>query len=236
MKNEIPTNFIRHLLNVHEHFSTDQRLSPWHISLYYGLFHSWNIAKFSNPVTIHREELMKASKIGSANTYLKCLKDLDQWGYIKYLPSHNPFFGSKVHLYNIDITADTTGGITTNTTTDTTAVQQVRPFINSNKQYKETNERKGNEHKSESEESSLKKASPALQDVCSYFSEKGNTQIEAQKFFNYFESNGWLVGGKTPMKNWKAAANNWILNTKKFNAKPSDHLSTPHDKNYAEPL
>ena len=43
--------------------------------------------------------------------------------------------------------------------------------------------------------------------------EQGKT--EAQKFFNYYESNGWKVG-KNPMKNWKAAANNWITNTNTY--------------------
>jgi hypothetical protein len=40
-------------------------------------------------------------------------------------------------------------------------------------------------------------------------------KIEAQKFFNYYESNGWKVG-KNPMKNWKAAANNWITNSNTY--------------------
>jgi hypothetical protein len=37
-------------------------------------------------------------------------------------------------------------------------------------------------------------------------------KIEAEKFFNYYESNGWKVG-KNPMKNWRASANNWITNS-----------------------
>lgn len=32
----------------------------------------------------------------------------------------------------------------------------------------------------------------------------------AQKFFNHYESNGWVVG-KTKMVDWKASANNWKL-------------------------
>jgi uncharacterized protein YdaU (DUF1376 family) len=40
-------------------------------------------------------------------------------------------------------------------------------------------------------------------------------KTEAQKFFNYYESNGWKVG-KNPMKNWKAAANNWITNSNTY--------------------
>jgi uncharacterized protein YdaU (DUF1376 family) len=40
-------------------------------------------------------------------------------------------------------------------------------------------------------------------------------KIEAEKFYNYYESNGWRVG-KNPMKNWKAAANNWITNSNTY--------------------
>jgi hydroxyacyl-ACP dehydratase HTD2-like protein with hotdog domain len=50
---------------------------------------------------------------------------------------------------------------------------------------------------------------PILENVTSFFQENNYTKIEAEKFFNYFESNGWLVGGKTKMKNWKAAAKTW---------------------------
>ena len=34
--------------------------------------------------------------------------------------------------------------------------------------------------------------------------------LDAEYFFDHFESNGWKVGGKTPMRNWKAAARNWL--------------------------
>ncbi len=50
---------------------------------------------------------------------------------------------------------------------------------------------------------------PSLEEVKSYFSEKGELTKEAELFFNYYESNGWMVG-KNKMRKWKAAANNWI--------------------------
>ena len=34
---------------------------------------------------------------------------------------------------------------------------------------------------------------------------------EAMKFFFHFESNGWKVGGKTPMKSVSAAMSNWKI-------------------------
>jgi hypothetical protein len=35
----------------------------------------------------------------------------------------------------------------------------------------------------------------------------------ADKFWNYYESKGWVVG-KSPMKSWKAAVRTWELNIK----------------------
>jgi hypothetical protein len=81
---------------------------------------------------------------------------------------------------------------------------------------------------------------PKIEKIKAYFLEKNFPELEAIKFFNYFSSNGWLVGGRTPMVNWQAAAQNWILNAPKFisNEQPNraKHLNTGTDKDYSEPL
>lgn len=82
---------------------------------------------------------------------------------------------------------------------------------------------------------------PTIQEVEIYFQEQNYPELEAQKFFNYFSSNGWLVGGKTKMKDWQAAARNWMLNTQKFNRygeseDRAKHLNTTTGKDYSEPL
>ncbi|MEC4004850.1 transcriptional regulator [Flavobacterium sp. SUN052] len=82
---------------------------------------------------------------------------------------------------------------------------------------------------------------PTIENVKTYFNEQHFPELEAIKFFNYFSSNGWLVGGKTPMVDWQAAAQNWILNAPKFisNEQQSNrakHLNTGTDKDYSEPL
>jgi len=43
-----------------------------------------------------------------------------------------------------------------------------------------------------------------------YFIDQNAPPREAENFFDYFSSNGWRVGGKTPMRDWRAAARNWI--------------------------
>ncbi|MDP9955167.1 hypothetical protein J2X97_000804 [Epilithonimonas hungarica] len=67
---------------------------------------------------------------------------------------------------------------------------------------------------------------PKLSEVQVFFEQQGFPTIEAEKFYNYFSSNGWLVGGKTKMKNWHAAARNWILNSKKYDTSPAFQSST----------
>ena len=86
-----------------------------------------------------------------------------------------------------------------------------------------------------------KDETPIIENVKAYFLEQHFPELEAIKFFNYFSSNGWLVGGKTPMVDWEAAARNWILNAPKFisNEQQSNrakHLNTGTDKDYSEPL
>jgi len=93
-------NYIKHLNGVFHQFSKDNRLNPTHVSLYIGLFYIWNYNRFPDEFYINREELMKFSKIGSNTTYHRCIKELSYWKYILYSPSHNPFKGSKVKLFN----------------------------------------------------------------------------------------------------------------------------------------
>jgi hypothetical protein len=116
------------------------------------------------------------------------------------------------------------------------------------KKDKEEKEKKLREKKKENlvytnaaEEELIGDGNPTLLDVKNYFLSQSFPEIEAQKFFNYFSSIGWLVGGKSQMVNWRAAAQNWILNANKFNSNETKqdrahHLNTSTDKDYSEPL
>ena len=50
-------------------------------------------------------------------------------------------------------------------------------------------------------------AKPTLDEVIAYCQERNNN-VNPEKWFNYYESNGWKVG-KNPMKDWKAAVRTW---------------------------
>lgn len=50
-------------------------------------------------------------------------------------------------------------------------------------------------------------APPSLEEVRAYCQERGN-KVDAERFIDYYTSNGWKVG-KNSMKDWKAAVRNW---------------------------
>ena len=71
-------NYILHIENALLKFRDDPRITPWHVSLYMSLFQLWNSTRFKNEINIRRDDLMQFSKIGSTNTYSKCLKQLSE--------------------------------------------------------------------------------------------------------------------------------------------------------------
>jgi hypothetical protein len=93
-------NYIKHLNGVFERFSKDSRLNATHISLYVALFQIWNNNFFKDEFYINREEVMGFSKIGSKSTYHRCIKELCHWKYLLYTPSHNPFKGSRIKMFD----------------------------------------------------------------------------------------------------------------------------------------
>ena len=211
----------------------DDRLHPSHISIYFSLFQYWNLNRFQNPFSVARFEIMKLAKIKSPNTYSKCVKELMSWGYLKYEPSHNPYQGSRFSLVNFCASAYAKNGrpliqgyAKNAQPLSSTYAKNGRALIPS-KTYKlkSINER----------ENSL------TQDlIIEYFISQKSNRKEAQKFWNHYESNGWLIGGKTPMIDWQASVRNWILRSKEINVKQvvqkMDHLHITTKKNYNESL
>jgi len=77
-------NYVAHLNAWYACLQRDRRLTSSHISLYTVLFFHWNANWFRNPIVVYRDEMMEISRVGSRNTYAKCLRELAEWGYIVY--------------------------------------------------------------------------------------------------------------------------------------------------------
>ena len=277
-------NYIKHLTGFFDRIIHDSSLNPTHISLYLGLFQYWNVNRFKNPISITRDEVMRISKICSKATYHKCIRELNEKGYLKYEPSYNPFKGSLVFMFNFsedlkpvqkkdrsskkNVLVDRQVLNKQKTSNRQALVSSINSINNTNKlnvtnlgEQSQNVENKNVDFKKESKEKKLRQKKkenvtlsvssravsrdekPTLTEVQKYFQEQNYLEIEAQKFYNYFSSNGWLVGGKTKMVNWKAAADNWMLNSLNFKhtttttpPNRAKHLNTTTNKNYSEPL
>lgn len=264
-------NYILQLSGFFQKVAADNRLNPTHVSLYMAVFQFWNSERFQNPVSISRQELMRISKISAKATYHKCIKDLHNFGYIQYMPSYNPFKGSLVYLFDLQSSAKPV--IAHDRTNIETSIEQALvPYINNINSLNTNIENESTQSKNDivlkvsknrvkvievngetipqkpkvnKRNSSALVSPPDRTAVQSYFLELKSTEIEADKFYNYFQSNGWKVGGKAPMQDWQAAARNWVLNAPAF-SKPQKviatdqptpgQLNTTGIKNYSEPL
>ncbi|MBW4888965.1 hypothetical protein KXQ82_04535 [Mucilaginibacter sp. HMF5004] len=88
----------RPLSGFFEAISNDARISVAHIGLYAVLLHCWQEQGFENPVMAFSHEIMEKAKISARATYLKCLHDLNEMGYIRYERSYKRNNRSKVFL------------------------------------------------------------------------------------------------------------------------------------------
>jgi hypothetical protein len=88
-----------HLLQFFKTIDNDPRISVTHISLFCVLF-KLGLEQKVQPILIMAPELMKLAKISGLGTYHRCIRDLHNFGYIKYEPSFNHRKKSKIYLLN----------------------------------------------------------------------------------------------------------------------------------------
>lgn len=178
---------------------------------------------------------MNQSKIGSTTTYHRCIKELSHWKYISYYPSHNPFKGSSVKLFQFG----TTDKLEVNLEYPNNG-QALVSYININKHTINF----------------IKLEAIAKEKLILEFFKKENwPKLEAQKFYNHYQGIGWKVGGKIKMVDWQATARSWMLKADEMKLSPrvsrpersrgandlpldyfQDNLHTNKNKNYNEPL
>ncbi len=86
--------------------------------------------------------------------------------------------------------------------------------------YKEKNNKKEKPVEPDKSKKTNQFVKPSVNQIKNYFSELGrsDSQAIAERFFDYYESNGWKVG-RSSMKNWQATCRNWNRNNKQTAAK-----------------
>lgn len=91
--------------------------------------------------------------------------------------------------------------------------QEVANLADSNNKNKNKTKNKSDSKSKEIVTSSGRFSPPSDIETVSYFESKGSTNIEAQKFWLFYDSKNWMVG-KSKMKKWQSAASGWITRNK----------------------
>ena len=82
----------------------DPRISITHIGIYAALLQYWSQNQYANPLQAFSYEIMKIAKISAKRTYHKTIRELSEYGYLKYQPSFKRNQGSRVFLLSEDET------------------------------------------------------------------------------------------------------------------------------------
>lgn len=99
--------------------------------------------------------------------------------------------------------------------------------------YDSVSEKKGNyellttNYKLETNKGKGRFAPPSQAEVSQYWAEK-KLNGNSFEFYDHFESNGWKVSGKAPMKDWKASARNWSRREEKYHEKDQRTNESSH--------
>lgn len=245
MSDTHPVNYIRHLNAFFSQIPKDNRLKATNVSLYLALFHIWNQHQFRKKFPICREEVMQLSKIGSRSTYVNSLRELHEYGYIVYLPSDRPYAPSHIGIIlfretqQLSLFRDDKSGpqakVKSGPHTRPKKDPRTRP---GNDPYTGPNMGRFNKqlnNEKESKTTPTKKSVPNLEEITTWFLQKGHPAPEARKFFFHYEAIGWLFSGR-PITNWPAAAAKWIENIKNTTNDKPGQLHTNKNKSYTNPL
>ena len=237
-------NYIRHLNAFFTRIKGDDRLTAMHVSLYLALFQYWNFNRFDNPFPVYRDNIMSLSKIGSKNTYHKCVRELHACGYILYHPAPSKYQPVKISMVRFDaaepqgrlkqldlfemtgITAETQVPQLTATSTDNEPPhvpnlgQSVKQEKHFNKQvYNPPIMNKKNSGGEERRNATtpqvpLMRHVPTEEEVQTFFREHYYSADQAQRFFLYNNAKSWMLTDKVPIYDWQSLAHKWMLNVK----------------------
>lgn len=80
-----------------EAIKNDGRISITHIGLYASLIEYWQSNGCQNPIKVFCHQMIDIAKISHV-TYRKCINELNDYGYLKYVRSCKRTKASEIHL------------------------------------------------------------------------------------------------------------------------------------------
>ena len=95
MNSNIDLNIFKDLITA---LVKDCRITVWHMGTIMGIIQLATENNLSASICISRRKVMERGHINNFVTYHKCIRELQEFGYIRYEPSYHPGIGSKVFL------------------------------------------------------------------------------------------------------------------------------------------
>jgi len=77
----------------------DPRINSTHIGVYAALLQCWNQRGYPDRLEIFSHELIGLAKLSSRDTYFKYIRELSEYGYIRYERSFNRNKPSAIYLF-----------------------------------------------------------------------------------------------------------------------------------------
>lgn len=136
--------------------------------------------------------------------YWKRVKEQNTNEYDRIQSNTNVYERKRMNTMATNININTNKNINTN--------------LNTNINLNENNKNINNNIKSERDQSFTPTASPTLAEIYNYACTLDiNDKDYCEKFYNHYESIGWVNGTGREIKNWKLVFNNWLKKDNKQN-------------------
>mgnify|MGYP000029409319 FL=1 len=199
-------------------FENPHKIKPQHAAIYFFAIEHCNRLGWKKVFGFPTSMVLEAIGMKSYGSYKKYLEELVEYGFIIMHEYSKNQYSSNIIELNFNVKALDKAldkAFIKHTTKQSESTQQSNDSID-----KQINNVPINQTTSKPKNFSP----PTLEEVDNYFLEKGlqfeEAKKEAQKFIDYYTSNGWRVG-KNKMKNWKGAASGWFNRLSDFKKEKS---------------
>jgi hypothetical protein len=81
-----------------EAIARDPRISCGHIGIYSALLQCWATRQYRQPLMVFSHQVIGLAKVSSRDTYFRYVRQLSEYGYIRYEPSFSRKQPSVIHL------------------------------------------------------------------------------------------------------------------------------------------
>lgn len=202
-------------------------ITPNHCAVYTFAVEHCNRLGWKEKFSFPSQMTMEAVGIKAWRTYIKVFSDLVEWGFFV-------LHQKATNQYSANVIAIAKNAKAHAKALDEAMQNHSQKHRQKQSEYNKTNiqtHKNTNSQEYSAENPQPQKFSiPTVQEIKEYCTERKN-EIDAQRFFDYYESVGWSIG-KSKMKNWKAAVHTWERNNKSEPPKKQERVDANGNRRY----